>query len=399
MVKKNRYDNVNRAKLIHVITMLEFGGAQENTLINCSRADRDLFDVTLVSGRGGVLDERTASIEGIDHISLPTLVREIRPMDDLMAFLSIFFFIKKLKRESGGSPVIVHTHSSKAGILGRAAAYFARAEVIVHTVHGFGFTPLHGRLLKRFLIFLEKAVARFTDRFVIVAKENGKEGVRVGIFEKERCVLIRSGFDTMRFREASRDAGRERLGLEKREFAVGMVACFKPQKSPLDFIRAARVLKEKGLDCKYILVGDGELRPMVMKEIVDSGMGNDFIMTGWLEGVEEIIAALDVLVLTSLHEGLPKVIPQGLLLGVPVVATAVDGTKEIVRDGLDGYLVGVNSPGEVAARIADIAEGKLDPTKVLERRDEIAREFSENEMVAKHGELYCALLKEKGCRE
>ncbi len=399
MVKKNRYDNVKRAKLIHVITMLEFGGAQENTLINCSRADRDLFDVTLVSGRGGVLDERTASIEGIEHISLPTLVREIRPMDDLMAFLSIFFFIRKLKRESGGPPVIVHTHSSKAGILGRAAGYFARAEVIVHTVHGFGFTPLQGRFLKRFLIFLEKAVARFTDRFVIVAKENGKEGVRQGIFEKERCVLIRSGFDTMRFKEASRDAGRERLGLEEGEFAVGMVACFKPQKSPLDFIRAARVLKEKGLDCKYILVGDGELRPMVMKEIVDSGLGNDFIMTGWLEGVEEIIAAFDVLVLTSLHEGLPKVIPQGLLLGVPVVATAVDGTKEIVRDGLDGYLVGVNSPGEVAARIADIAEGKLDPTKVLERRDEIAREFSENEMVAKHGELYCGLLKEKGCRE
>lgn len=399
MAEKDRHDHVKRAQLVHIITLLELGGAQENTLINCSRADPELFDVSLISGEGGILDERGKSLTGVSFYGVPHLVRAINPVKDLRAFFTIFSILRKVKRRGEGRPVIVHTHSSKAGIIGRIAAALAGCDVIVHTVHGFGFTPLQGFFTRRFLIFLEKVVSHVTDRFVLVSRENGKEGMARGIFDGSRCTLIRSGFDTDRFMNASRERGRKLLGIEEEDFSAGMVACLKPQKAPLDFIHAAKIVKEKGEQCIFILVGDGELRPDVMEEIVESGLGPDFLMPGWIDDIWDVIAAFDVLVLTSIHEGLPKVIPQSLLAGVPVVATSVDGAVEVIEDGVNGFLVDVHDPKEVALRIEDVKKGVLTGGDAQSSREEMVVEFSSDSMVAKHKDLYLQLLQEKGWKD
>ncbi len=395
MAEKDRHDALKKAVVVHVITKLELGGAQENTLINCERIGED-FDVYLVSGDGGILNDRAAEILGERFIILPTLVREIRPVKDALALASLISILRRIKREAGGIPVFVHTHSSKAGILGRIAGWISGCDFIIHTVHGFGFTPLQPRAVRGLFVFLEKAVGRITDRFVLVSTENGKTGMALGIFDGKKTRLIRSGFDVERFKAASRAKGLEILGVEEDRFTVGMVACFKPQKSPLDFVRAASLLKKRGYDFRYVMVGDGELRAGITEQIVKEGLGKDFILTGWVDEVEHVMASFDVLVLTSLWEGLPKVLPQAIVMGLPVVATRIDGNQEIVKEGVTGYLVNVHSPEEVADGIEKVYRGELEKDSFNEERRRVEIEFSDDEMVRKHRELYEQLLGETG---
>lgn len=395
MAQEDRHDPVKKAKLVHIITLLELGGAQENTLINCKLADRDIFDVYLLSGRGGMLDARAEEMKDLMFYPIKDLVRKINPIKDAASLIKIFLFLRKLKKESPAQPLIVHTHSSKAGILGRTAAAMARCEIVIHTVHGFGFNPLQGRLIRWFLILLERLVGTFTDFFVLVSSDNGKRGVKLGIFKPGKTSLIRSGFKTADFIQSSREKGREVLGLKDDTFTVGMAACFKPQKSPLDFVRAAKEVKDRGYNFRYVLVGDGELRSEIMKEIVQLGLGGEFILPGWVENVGDVIAAFDLLVLTSLWEGLPKVLPQALIAGVPVIATAVDGTVEVVKDGINGFLIDVNSPKSAASKIIMVSEGALDRERLMQGAKGLADEFSEEKMVSLHRDLYLKLLEEK----
>lgn len=392
MVEKDRHDPLMKAKLVHIITLLELGGAQENTLINCEMADRDLFEVHLISGKGGMLDGRAERIEGLTFYQVKELVREIKPLWDAVSLLKIFRILRKLKKMSPKQPVIVHTHSSKAGIVGRVAAAMAGCEIIIHTVHGFGFNPLQSSLARRIFIMVERIVGRITDYFVLVSEDNGRRGIGLGIFDAGKTVLIRSGFNTEEFGNPSRERGREILGLEDDKFTVGMVACFKPQKSPLDFVKMANVLKEKGYDFRYVMVGDGEMGSEIMKNILDLGLGNNFLLPGWVENIRDVIAAFDALVLTSLWEGLPKVIPQALIAGVPVVSTAVDGTAEVVEDGVNGFLIDVRSPSEAAERIIRAREGEIKREALEKGKEDLISEFSEKEMVRKHRELYRKLL-------
>ncbi len=160
-------------------------------------------------------------------------------------------------------------------------------------------------------------------------------------------------------------------------------------------MRAAKEVKDRGYNFRYVLVGDGELRSEIMKEIVHLGLGGEFILPGWVENVGDVIAAFDLLVLTSLWEGLPKVLPQALIAGVPVIATAVDGTVEVVKDGINGFLIDVNSPKSAASKIIMVSEGALDRERLMQGAKGLADEFSEEKMVSLHRDLYLKLLEEK----
>ncbi|RMG58025.1 MAG: glycosyltransferase family 1 protein [Deltaproteobacteria bacterium] len=397
MVEKNRHDTL-KSVVVHIITKLELGGAQENTLINCEKLDRGRYEVFLVSGDGGILNGRAEESLGERFIIVPSLVREINPLRDFQALLSLTALLRRIKGEFPGQPLIVHTHSSKAGILGRIAARLAGCHIIIHTVHGFGFTPLQSFLTRRFFIFLEKFVSRFTDAFVLVSEANGREGIDLGIFDGEKTVLIRSGFDVERFASGEKARGREIIGCDDGRYTVGMVACFKPQKNPLDFVRMAGFLREKGYDFQYVLVGDGELRPAIAAEIVRLGLGDSFHLTGWVEEVEHVMAAFDVLVLTSLWEGLPRVIPQALALGIPVVVTNVDGNPEVVEEGKTGYVVPPRNPQKAAEAVERVYRGEIDREALLRARERVRREFSQEMMVERHERLYDRLLRSRGYR-
>ncbi|HBX43931.1 MAG TPA: hypothetical protein DEH27_09215, partial [Deltaproteobacteria bacterium] len=381
--------------VVHIITLLEWGGAQENTLHTIRELDPGTYGKVLLSGRGGRLDAAAERIPGCRFRRVDSLVREIRPLSDLRAFASLTAALREEKRRTGGAPLIVHTHSSKAGILGRAAARAAGADVVIHSLHGFGFHDGQPPAVRRFYVELERAASRWTDMFVAVSEENIRLGEREKIFTRNRCRLIRSGFDTARFASGSREKGRRLLGLPEEVPVVGTVAVFKPQKAPHDFVEVARRVAAKRSDARFVMVGDGELRPEVERALKRETLNARFLMTGWREEIPDLLRAFDVFLLTSRWEGLPKVVPQALLSGVPVVATAVDGTREIIDDGKDGFLCPRGDVEAMADRVAALLSGatRLDPSY---KRDRLLSEFDQAEMVRAQERLYEELLARKG---
>jgi glycosyltransferase involved in cell wall biosynthesis len=376
---------------VHIITMLEWGGAQENTLCTVGALDPCRFDRVLVAGKGGILDARAAGIPGCRFRQVDSLVREIRPAQDARAFLALAAILRQERKKAAGLPLIVHTHSSKAGILGRAAAKSAGAEVVIHSIHGFGFHDSQPAPLRRLLVGLERAASRWTDAFIAVSRENIRQGVRERILSPGKVRLIRSGFDTARFLAGSRERGRRLLGIPEGVPVVGTVGPFKPQKAPLDFVEVARRVRDKAPEARFVMVGDGELRPKVEQAVREGGLSGNFLLAGWSGEVPDLLRAFDVFLLTSRWEGLPRVVPQALISGVPVVATAVDGTREIVDEGADGYLA---PPGDLcllAHRVLGLigGEGKLTP---FFKRDRLVREFDQGEMVRAQERLYAELL-------
>lgn len=384
-----------RASVVHIITLLEWGGAQENTLYTVGELDPQRYEKSLLAGRGGMLDAVAERIPSCRFHQVDFLVREIRPYCDLRALLSLTAWLREEKRRIGGAPLIVHTHSSKAGILGRAAARSTGADVIIHSLHGFGFHDGQAPAVRKFFVGLERMSSRWTDMFVAVSEENIRLGVRENIFPRDRSRLIRSGFDTGRFTSGSREEGRRLLAIPGDVPVVGTVAVFKPQKAPHDFVEVARRVAAQVPDAMFVMVGDGELRPEVERALADASLGNRFRLTGWRREVPDLLRAFDVFLLTSRWEGLPKVVPQALISGVPVVATAVDGTREIVDDGRDGFLCRPGDVEAMAARVLSVLAGTsgLDPSY---KRDRLLGEFDQAEMVRAQERLYEELLVRKG---
>ncbi len=384
-----------RARVVHVITKLEWGGAQENTLYTVEALDPGRYDRTLVAGKGGILAPAAGQIAGCRFLAVESLVREVRPVSDLLAYRALREILRDEKRRAAGAPLVVHTHSSKAGVLGRAAARAAGADAVVHSIHGFGFHDGQSAAVRGLYVALERMASRWTDAFVAVSRENIRTGVASGIFTADRCRLIRSGFDCGRFLGGSRERGRRILGVPEGAPVVGTVAVFKPQKAPLDFVAVARRVAGEIPGAHFAMVGDGELRPAAERAAGAASLSGRFRFTGWRAEIPDLLKAFDVFLLTSRWEGLPRVIPQALLAGVPVVATSADGTREIVDDGVDGFLAPPGDVPALAARVAGLLSGKerLDPGF---KRERLLREFDRREMVCAQERLYDEILAAKG---
>lgn len=389
--------SARRVRVCHVITQLELGGAQENTLYTVSHLAPP-FHPILVCGRGGLLDTEARGL-GVPVRFVPSLVRPIRPHLDALTLVRL----ARLFREE--RPDIVHTHSSKAGILGRLAAALAGVPRVVHTIHGFGFHAAQPRPVRDAFIALERLAARVTTHFIAVSRANIEAGIALGLFPRERVSLIRSGVRLADFESAAglgrtRAAGasfREELGLPGDAPLVGMVACLKPQKSPLTFVEvAARVVRERP-GAVFVLAGDGELRPAVERLIARLGLGDRLRLLGWRRDIPRVMSALDVLLHTSLWEGLPRVLPEAIACGVPIVASGVDGTADILQDGVTGILC---SPGDADALAAGVRRLLADRDlghRMARRAREVLGEFDIDAMVRQQERLYLTLM-EKGSR-
>src|SRR3989441_989160 len=379
-------------RVCHVITLLELGGAQQNTLYTVSHLGEP-FRPSLVCGPGGILDDDARRL-GVPLQFVPSLTRRVRPDRDLAA---LFALARIFRRER---PDIVHTHSSKAGILGRLAARLASVPRVVHTIHGYGFNASRGWLQYRLFLALERLAARVTDRFIAVSRANLEEGVALGLFTPDRVTLIRSGVALREFGEASRHTGRDgrpdglrrELGLPEGAPLVGMVACLKPQKSPLTFVEvAARVVRDVP-GANFVVAGDGELRAAVERRAAELHLGGRLHLLGWRRDIPRVMAALDVLLHTSLWEGLPRVLPEAIATGVPIVATSVDGTSDIVEDGRTGI---VRAPGDVEGLSAGVTRLLLDrgfARGLAERARSVLGEFDIDEMVRAQERLYLSLV-------
>lgn len=351
-----------KARVVHLITKLELGGAQGNTLHTARHLDRSRFSVALWAGAGGLLDEEARRIPALDFEVIPELVREINPGRDLRALRALWRKLQEERKKFSPAPVILHTHSSKAGILGRLAAKFAGVPLVVHTFHGFGFNLRQPWPVRKFFIGLERLAGRISQALVAVSYANLEEAVRLGLARPEQIRVIRSGIALEDFRPRPFDRSRKRreLGIAPDSPLVLMVACLKPQKTPLDFARlAARVLKGAP-EAEFALAGDGELRPELTRLAAELGIRDRFHLLGWRRDVPELMWASDLLVLTSLWEGLPRVYPEAHAAGLAVVGTRVDGAAEAVKDGENGYLF---EPGDLAGMAGAVIGLLRDPEK------------------------------------
>ena len=381
--------------IVHIITKLELGGAQQNTLFTVAHLNRERFQPYLITNDEGILVSEAMALRGVTTFLLPELIREINPLKDIRALLKIRRIVKSLKKRDAA--MIVHTHSSKAGILGRWGTRLAGADVVIHTIHGFGFQDHQPFLIRTSIMLLERLTAMITDKLIAVSKANIQKGVEKGIFPAQKAILIRSGIELKEFQLVKIDKGdkRKELGVEPTLPLVTMIGCLKPQKAPLDYVEIAHlVLHEK--DAYFILVGDGILRDKVEKRMAALGLEKRFKLLGWRRDIPEILAVTDVFCLTSLWEGLPRVLPQAMIMGIPIVATKVDGTPEAVTDGVNGFLLKPHDVEGMAERIAYLLGHSEKAVDMGRRGKTMLEEFDISKMVSEQEKLYLGLLGEKG---
>jgi glycosyltransferase involved in cell wall biosynthesis len=370
-------------RVIHLITQLELGGAQQNTLYTVKHLDPSLFEPHLICGVGGILDDEARALQIPVHFCR-SLVREVRPWSDWNAYQEIRNLLRRLK------PDIIHTHSSKAGILGRLAGVVAEVPTIVHTYHGFGFHRNQPKLLFHSYGAAEKFACRKTDHLIFVSNGNWNTARELGLLQNCSASLIRSGVKIEELVDnQNHGVFRNKLKIPSSAKLIGMISCLKPQKDPVTFVHAADIVTRKNPSTHFVLTGDGVLRPRVAKEIAKMKYPERFHLLGWTRNVPEILADLDLVVLTSLWEGLPRIIPEAAISGVPMIASNIEGNREVITEGRNGALAEPSNAEDFARKILQALEQnwKVDPTASRE----FAAEFDIRNMVRKQEELYLNL--------
>jgi glycosyltransferase involved in cell wall biosynthesis len=345
-------------RIAHVITRLINGGADENTVLSCNHAARAGHSVTLVHGLG-TDDEILAKVDArVRLVAVPALVRPVAPIGDARALTDL---VRMFQRDRFD---VVHTHTSKAGILGRLAARLARVPIVVHGVHNtvpfIGF----GRLEKIVYLAAEKLVKRITHAFIDVSSGVRDLYVNAGLGTLEQHHVIHSGFELARFRNAVPPHDWQTLlrldDEEARPAVILLIAAFAPHKRHLELLESFPRVVARFPDVRLVFAGDGELRPAIEARIDSLGLRRNVIVAGFYPEPEKLIALADVCVLTSKREGLPRVVMQYLAGGKPVVATSLPGLEEILRDAINGAITASDDlDGWADAVIALLADDAL----------------------------------------
>ncbi len=383
---------MKRIKVVHLITRLDFGGAQQNTLWTVGRLDAEKYEAVLACGKGGELDRqaRENSEKGLCRaVFFSSIQREINPAWDLIALFALWNFFRKEK------PDIVHTHSSKAGILGRLAAWAAGVKVVIHTYHGFGFNDFQNPIVKKIYVFLERLCAVKSQALIFVSRANWDYALKSGIGPESKFHLIRSGVDLSRFPALVSDAAlkKKELGFEPDAPLVVSIGNLKPQKNPLDFVLMAAKVASKIARAQFLFIGDGPLRAAVEERARELGVDGRIRFPGWRKDAAEWLAMSEVFVLTSLWEGLPRALVEAMKSGLSCAVYATDGIRDIVQDGENGFSVSPGDCENLADRVIELLEN-ADLRRSLGRKAEksIGPEFDINGMVLAQEKLYEQLL-------
>lgn len=378
----------------HIITRLIVGGAQENTIASVlGLRDKPGMEISLISGPTtgpeGSLQHLVANVP-----NLFTLVRElIRPLNPWKDFRALQRLTKILRLNR---PDLVHTHSGKAGFIGRLAAYRAGVRVIIHSIHGPSFGSYQRRIPNRIFLAAERYAAKFTTHFVVVSNAMTEQYLAAGISRRENYTRIFSGFPLAPFLTTKNDLQfRERWGLKESDFVVGKIARLFKLKGHDDLFAVAPQLVRNCPRIKFLLVGGGEWRERFEKMARDFGLEKYFVFTGLVppEEIPALLGIMDVLVHLSRREGLARALPQALAAARPIVAYDCDGAKEVCIENETGFLVEPNDLATLSHRLLQLeADAELRDRLGHRGRELVQENFSVEEMVDAQYELYQRLI-------
>lgn len=375
-----------KRKILFVITELQLGGAQKLLLHLLRNFDRRRFSLGLITRDKGYMLPEAQGIDDLPLYLIPQLTRGINPFKDALALWKVYRIFKEER------PFIVHTHTPKAGIIGRFAARLARVPKIVHTIHGLGFEGDHRTLTVRLFIYVERWAGRVSAKLIAVSSALRNTCLRLGLFPGDRCVVIHGGINLGEFSHSmDRARAKALLGVEPSNAVVGTVACFKPGKGLLDFVEMAFRVWKTFPHVEFVVAGDGDLRPEVQTLLQKYGLSDTVHLLGWRRDVPAIMAALDVFMLTSLHEGLGLVYLEAMASGVPIVCTDVDGAREVIRNGQTGFIVPKRDVEALAQKVVYLLRNRGIAVQMGKRGRDAVRSFDIDQMVQKYEELYNSL--------
>jgi glycosyltransferase involved in cell wall biosynthesis len=377
-----------------VIARLNVGGPATHVIELAAGLPRDQFEVRLIAGREGPGEagmHYLAERMGIKPEILPQLSPRIGPAD-LPAFLRLRAIFRDWK------PDIVHTHTAKAGAVGRTAARSAGVPAVVHTFHGHVLRGYFSPPVELFFRSLERMLARLTDRIVTLSPALKADLIEMGIAGPEKIDIVPLGMDLDPLVRCSarREELRSELGIPPGKALIGIVGRMVPIKNHRLFLEAARSMVNSGNPAHFAIIGDGELRETLRAAAASMGIADRVHFLGWRQEMPPVYAALDALALTSDNEGTPVAVIEAMAAGVPVAATAVGGVPDIIRNGETGWLV---PPGDAPAlycawREALRRDDRVE-TIVLRARREAVERFGQEQMLIKMADLYRRLANRK----
>jgi glycosyltransferase involved in cell wall biosynthesis len=367
-------------KIVRIIARLNVGGPAIHVILLTHEFCKRGYESLLVAGpvpetEGNM--EYYASKWNVPLIRVPELVRPLSLKNDWVAFWKIF---RLLRRER---PDIVHTHTAKAGTLGRAAAVLARTPIILHTFHGNIFDGYFSPAKTRLFLFIERLLARFTDRIISVSKAQSEELIhRYKIAQPNKLEIVRLGIDLDAFQgmEVSDVSQTEDQG--NRPLVIGWVGRFTEIKDPLFFVDFAAAMKSSGTPAKFVMIGDGHLRQAIEARISEYGLQTHFTLSGWQQEMAGIYSRIDLMVLTSLNEGTPVTMIEAMAASRPFVAFDVGGMPDLMTgtpqkyEGFDifdnGILVG---PRDIGTFVRAVSLLSQDPERRV-RMGQVGRAFA-----------------------
>lgn len=371
-----------RIKVLHVITRLQ-GGAGGNTLLSAVGMDPGRYEVWIAGGPGGELWDR-ARAAGVRTVEIREFRHVLTPKDILV----LWRLVCLVRRERF---TIVHTHSAKGGFLGRLAAWLCRTPVVVHTFHGLSF---HDRMPRtRHMVYrcLERATRRCAHRFLAVAPRVARQVVEEHLALPGSVLVVPSAVELERVPDGFDPVAPHALGAPSGVTLIGTVGRIDAQKAPLDFVRMAATVQAKFPDTAFVMIGDGPLDEDVRRLAAELGI--EVTLAGHRPDAAELVAALDIFVITSLYEGLGRALTEALAAARPVVATAVNGVPDLVEHGATGLLAEPDDPQGLATAVGWLLENPEDAAQMgRQGRERVRGSFAPEAMCASLDACYRDLL-------
>jgi glycosyltransferase involved in cell wall biosynthesis len=392
-----------RVKILRVIARLNMGGPALHVAYLTEGLTKRGYDTTLVAGslaRGEDSMAFVADARGVEIVRIDELGREISPFRDLMATIRLARLIRKER------PQILHTHTAKAGTVGRVAARLAgsrKPPIVVHTFHGHVLRGYFGPGRTLFFRLLERWLAAGTTALVAVSPQVRDDLVALGVARRERFVVIRLGIELderVAPERNGRAESRRYLGIPGDRFAVGWIGRMTAVKRTDDVLIAFKSLRDSGVNAVLCMVGDGPDRLQLERRAHELGVVRDTVFLGYQEDVAPFYAAFDALVLPSGNEGTPVTVIEALAAERPVVATRVGGVPDIVRDGEDGFLVEAGATDDLADRLGRLArDPDLRARMGKKGRERVLPRYAVERLVNDVDQLYRSLLSAAGARK